>query len=262
MNDRLIYEIDNALAAVVPEQPAAATFRQTLPRPSFSAMSQTIVTLNVGPNEQCFHVHRDLLMYYSPYFKAAFNSSFNAEERAIPIPDVKVSTFYMFMDWLYTERLPRTKKEVDETGVLGGRELVSSYTGLEFAELYIFADMYDVPGLRRQVMDRIFAASVLPKYAVVVLAFAKLPTTTPLCRFFVDVYCQRFRESDDDESERKQREKLPHEFLLGVMLRHAKIMGRLRAKEMTSSYKLHMCDYHEHETEEERQLCSNDRQPK
>jgi hypothetical protein len=39
-------------------------------------------------------------------------------------------------------------------------------------------------------------------------------------------------------------------------------MGRLRAKEMTSSYKLHMCDYHEHETEEERQLCTNDRQPK
>lgn len=185
-----------------------------------------------------------------------------AQERPIPIPDVKVSTFNMFMDWIYTERLPRTKKEVDETGAVGGRELISSYTGLEFAELYIFADMYDVPVLRRQVMDRIFAASVLPKYAVVVLAFSRLPTSAPLCRFFVDVYCQRFRESDDDESERKQREKLPHEFLLGVMLRHAKIMGRLRAKEMLPSYKLNMCDYHEHETEEERQLCLSERQPK
>lgn len=79
--------------------------------------------VRVGPNAQLFHIHKDLLCYWSKYFHNAFNGSFReANEKEITILDVQPKIFKIFMGWLYTQNLMLDKDiednvQSDETSV-------------------------------------------------------------------------------------------------------------------------------------------------
>ncbi|KAF2431833.1 hypothetical protein EJ08DRAFT_165970 [Tothia fuscella] len=69
-------------------------------------VSQDIVTVEIGPDREAFHVHKDLLTACSPYFKAAFEGGFKeAAEKSIHIDEVTPDIFKEFLDWLYSRRL-------------------------------------------------------------------------------------------------------------------------------------------------------------
>ena len=71
--------------------------------------------VRVGPNAQPFHVHKDLLCYWSKYFHNTFNGSFReANEEEITILDVQPRTFKIFMGWLYTQDL-MLDKDIEDT---------------------------------------------------------------------------------------------------------------------------------------------------
>ena len=53
--------------------------------------------------------------------------------------------------------------------------------------------------------------------------------------------------------------KLPTDFLVGIMLRYADVMELLRNKEIRVTYRLDICDYHEHANEAERKKCKEKR---
>jgi len=92
----------------------------------------------------------------------------------------------------------------------------------------------------------------LPTYETVIEAFELFPETSPICKFLVDIYCERFRPSYGDDQEKQLRSKLPHEFLVNC----------LKSSELRSyaggdgdPCKLDPCDYHEHFNTQERVKC-------
>ncbi|KAG9578488.1 hypothetical protein KCU77_g7878, partial [Aureobasidium melanogenum] len=67
---------------------------------------QGLVTVVVGPSKKEFAIHKDLLSFYSDYFRAAFNGSFvEATDKKIELNDVNQEVFENFHAWLYTRKL-------------------------------------------------------------------------------------------------------------------------------------------------------------
>ncbi|KAI5212217.1 hypothetical protein AUEXF2481DRAFT_24503 [Aureobasidium subglaciale EXF-2481] len=65
-----------------------------------------LVTIEVGPNEQVFSIHKDLLSFYSDYFRGAFENGFKeAVEGKMSLLDEDSETFYIFNTFVYTRGL-------------------------------------------------------------------------------------------------------------------------------------------------------------
>ncbi|KAI5257060.1 hypothetical protein E4T42_01325 [Aureobasidium subglaciale] len=65
-----------------------------------------LVTIEVGPNEQVFSIHKDLLSFYSDYFRGAFENGFKeAVEGKMSLLDEDPETFYIFNTFVYTRGL-------------------------------------------------------------------------------------------------------------------------------------------------------------
>ncbi|THY29893.1 hypothetical protein D6D01_03441 [Aureobasidium pullulans] len=106
------------------------------------------VTVAVGTAEDNFVVHKDLLCFYSDFFRAAFNGSFEeATERKIKLPDVCIQTFESFQVWLYSRTLLNTEDSANESG----HATYLTFTAL--AKLWIFGDKYLIPLLQNNVID-------------------------------------------------------------------------------------------------------------
>ncbi|TIA16451.1 hypothetical protein D6C81_05943 [Aureobasidium pullulans] len=105
------------------------------------------VTVVVGTEEDSFVVHKGLLCFYSDFFRAAFNGSFEeATERKIKLPDVDIDTFENFQLWLYSRTLLDTEDSANESG----HATYLTFTAL--AKLWIFGDKYLIPLLQNNVI--------------------------------------------------------------------------------------------------------------
>ncbi|KAG9526778.1 hypothetical protein KCV07_g271, partial [Aureobasidium melanogenum] len=101
-----------------------------------------MVTLVIGSSKKDFTVHKDLLIFYSDYFRAAFNGSFSESTASkIELLDVEEEVFENFHTWLYMRKL---STEDDEA--LDYRPLF---------DLWVFGDRFQMPMLQNCVMDEI-----------------------------------------------------------------------------------------------------------
>ncbi|KAF7895827.1 uncharacterized protein EAF01_009789 [Botrytis porri] len=65
-----------------------------------------IVYIHVGSSSQEFAVHKDLICYTSPFFRAAFTSGFQETNTGtMKLPETDTEIFDLFMGWLYTREL-------------------------------------------------------------------------------------------------------------------------------------------------------------
>ncbi|KAG9703805.1 hypothetical protein KCU86_g5905, partial [Aureobasidium melanogenum] len=136
--------------------PASASTKQTAgsSRSNMKAMSveaktppnncfRGIVTVEVGPQKQAFSVHKDLLCYYSDYFRGAFEGSFKeAVDGKMWLEKEDPEIFDIFNAFLYNRRLQ------DANGLVG--------PGLSFTtlvDLWIFGDQFVVPLLQNLAID-------------------------------------------------------------------------------------------------------------
>ncbi|KAH0290143.1 hypothetical protein M436DRAFT_65314 [Aureobasidium namibiae CBS 147.97] len=100
------------------------------------------VTLLVGANKELYTCHKDLLCFYSDFFRAAFDgSSKEAVERKIELPDVDTDVFEAFQYWLYTQSWPENKVEPND---------FPEWSLL--VKLWIFGDQHQIPLLQNRVM--------------------------------------------------------------------------------------------------------------
>ena len=104
------------------------------------------VTLIIGTTKERYVLHKDLLCFYSDFFRAAFNSSFKeATEREIELPDTEIEVFEAFQVWLYTQDLPQN-------------EALPTSVYLEWPlliKLWVFGDRYQIPLLQNNAIDAI-----------------------------------------------------------------------------------------------------------
>ena len=73
----------------------------------YSKPAAEFVQLRIGPQEQVFSIHRELISHYSSFFRHAFNrqSDDKNQVKVLILKDVEVSVFGLFNQWLYTQEI-------------------------------------------------------------------------------------------------------------------------------------------------------------
>ncbi|KAJ4338621.1 hypothetical protein N0V95_008001 [Ascochyta clinopodiicola] len=154
-------------------------------------------------------------------------------------------------------RNPAEKPEIPKETLCPCCSRPYKWRGLEgflerrFISLYIFAHRYAIPALRRAVLlawqtnDEILQS--MPDHSNVIAAYADLPPDSPLCRYFLDMYTVYWNPDKDNEFATPLRSQLPQAFLFELVTMLARGERPKTEKEW--------CEFHEHESEEERKAC-------
>ncbi|KAH6843803.1 hypothetical protein B0T12DRAFT_421148 [Alternaria alternata] len=176
-------------------------------------------------------VYRDQLSAVSPYFRGAFKGSFKeATDRNLRLTDVSEQTFRIYLQWANVQvnsqsgggsmtapetllRKPTTKfaknpitiPAIDEEGYFDkidfdvdelfrmNLEWQDDYRLLRvsFLRLYVFADKYDIPQFRDDIMTALISHSRTwewissPHQDLIEFAYANLPQSSKFIRFLV-----------------------------------------------------------------------------
>ncbi|KAI4760355.1 hypothetical protein E4T52_04055 [Aureobasidium sp. EXF-3400] len=138
---------------------------------------QGLVTIVIGPSKKEFAVHKDLLSFYSDYFRAAFNGSFvEAIDKRIELHDVDQEVFDNFHGWFYTRKFV-----CNDNRALG-------YPAL--CKLWIFGDRFQTPMLQNCVIDEIFAKRSRDgffNFAMAKVAYDNTLAGSPLRRAMIEI---------------------------------------------------------------------------
>lgn len=102
------------------------------------------LAFKVGPQQQDFPVHKELIRHYSPVFEAALTSDDGATSLTT-LPDVKAETFELFNDWVYTQTLWDAKDQIMRAADEPKLEAL--------LELYIYADTLNINELKNKSID-------------------------------------------------------------------------------------------------------------
>jgi hypothetical protein len=102
------------------------------------------IKVGTGSDQQSFHVHRELLSFYSQYFRAAFNGDFaEAESGVVELETEDPAVFASFVAWLYTRKI-----RTDQIDTKNSTEYF-----LSIVKLWIFADRRQIPLLMNEMID-------------------------------------------------------------------------------------------------------------
>lgn len=93
--------------------------------------------------------------------------------------------------------------------------------------MYVFADRFLIPQLKRACFDQLFEIVTL-RYLFVRRAFSELPPGSPMHKWLVDTYVTKFDPVLDDDDEIGERDGLPNEFLLQVLLQTSEAIDKDR----------------------------------
>ena len=127
----------------------------------------------------------------------------------------------------------------------------------ELVDLYIFAEEYDVPSLRNNLMSQLSGSTPderpLPSFAVVIKAYDNLPSESPLCQYLVETYAALYKADRRGCrcEECSIRESLPIAFLLSVMM----AISRNQKETIPLSRKGRCFYFHQHANEKDALAC-------
>jgi hypothetical protein len=100
----------------------------------------TFATIEVGPNKKLYIIHKDLLAFYSDYFRAAFNGSFKeATQSKISLHDESEDVFDIVNQFVYSRVIADGKGEKLSWDIL--------------IRVWVFGDKHMIPSLQNAVMD-------------------------------------------------------------------------------------------------------------
>jgi hypothetical protein len=194
-------------------------------------MSFEMVTVRVGEADVAVDipVYRDQLSAVSLYFRGAFEGPFKeATDRILPLTDVSEQTFRIFLQWTHFQANSQSSaasmrthdavlqalmtKLRDETTTIPGidekgyhderKKNDSRWTNPEsvvdcqlmrasFLRLYVFADKYDIPQFRDDILTALIAQPHVwkwpssPDQDLIEHAYANLPQSSKFIRFLV-----------------------------------------------------------------------------
>jgi hypothetical protein len=205
--------------------------------------------LYVDNERMPYIVHKELLTHHSPYFRTILSG--NSQDARSNIVRTDKSLYWapeLVIHWLYRERFPNKHDDPDFHHVW-------TTSPWHVVEVCIFCHLYDIPVLKRKALDhlyKMFEEKGIPMYSQFCYAFEYLPLGSPLCRFLVDLHCEKAEEMHwaalSSQTPFQDREQL--------VLRRFSQMSRLGQQARGA---LDLCDYHEHASDEERQACAAER---
>ncbi|KAI4641066.1 hypothetical protein J4E93_007944 [Alternaria ventricosa] len=175
------------------------------------------ILVRVGTSKKSYLLHTDYLSHYSTLFKLRL-----AHDAPIYLQNVEPEVFDIFIDWLYTQKLPEP----------------SEWDCLLVAQCLDFAGQYLIPLFEEAVgnafVDKAFERGITPYYPTVIFAYTKLLRHTDasdrLRRLLVDYHCDKYRPGEVHNAEPGMKledetaEQIPIAFWKAVMDRR-NIMG-------------------------------------
>ncbi|KAH0031589.1 hypothetical protein KCU78_g2781, partial [Aureobasidium melanogenum] len=182
------------------------------------------------PSQWLLGLNKNVLMHFSSYFRTMLDGSSGKSVDIIEL-DLELDLVLIFAAWLSHSLL--------EHDILSSSSLI---------QLYIFADSYDFPALRRDIM-LILAGKCghTPgaesfKSLAQMHVFSKLSSSSPLYQWLVETHIHHSTSLSDDQGY----EEVPREFLFLICRGFAQNVDDRLCKCCHNP-----CDYHEHESEEE-----------
>lgn len=191
-----------------------------------------------GQKRATVSVHAELLCHYSAYYRAALRGSF--KEAGSKSVDAKATKeeLNLLVSWLY-----------------GGITHVPGVMDARILNLYVFADRFDMPALRRHIIGdwcNLSATYKMLKYEYIKYLYTSLPTSSPMIQFLVDVAAKHRSFSGDSLD--NAYEQAPKAYFYAVLkAREASTdssASKNKKKECPCCHDA--CRYHEHESDEER----------
>jgi hypothetical protein len=120
--------------------------------------------------------------------------------------------------------------------------------------LHIFSINYEISGLKLATIltwqSCFYSLNVYLQNDLVLNIYERLPPSSGLTQFLI--VCQAFEHADRVEP--ADWETLPSRFLTDVLI---KVMKRVESKTTLLGPKYRWCDFHEHQTDEERTACES-----
>ncbi|KAL8780194.1 MAG: hypothetical protein Q9213_006592 [Squamulea squamosa] len=130
---------------------------EKLQKPLHELLSNTLVDLYVGEENNHYPLHEKLLCYHSPFFASIFYNKDNKSSRTkeFGLPEIEDKPFSLFVGWLYARTL-RGPEEENDIGPLLDLYFLASKLQIEALETEIvetvrafYHDNETYPGLRR-----------------------------------------------------------------------------------------------------------------
>ncbi|KAI4746328.1 hypothetical protein E4T50_03350 [Aureobasidium sp. EXF-12298] len=122
--------------------PAAGAVSSVHKIPPRACFTSTYVTIEVGPKKKTYVIHKELLIFYSDYFRGAFNGSFKeATEGKICLHNESEDVFDVFNKFLYSRLIADDKNE--------------KFSWDKLVDIWLFGDKYIIPSLQNVAMDTI-----------------------------------------------------------------------------------------------------------
>ncbi|CAE7193345.1 hypothetical protein HRS9139_08941 [Pyrenophora teres f. teres] len=227
--------------------------RKLVLSPSVAARDSALAIVKVGADKTTYTLYRSLLVEHSEYFKKALTGTWKeAREGVVILQDVECIVFEVFIDWLYTQRLPKEiDSSADETGCQpAGDSLLLQVKALIFGDRIVSPNFHQA--VRDATINGLIGRGAPPYYFSIGYAFDNLPDDHPILDLIVEVQCREFSESMDteDNGEIKGRAALPNDFLIRVMIRYSSFKENGWPESV-----INPCDYHGHVSEEDREKC-------
>lgn len=198
-----------------------------------ASYKSTLTTVEVGPKKKVYNVHKDLLIFYSDYFRAALNGSFKeAIEGKISLHGEREDVFDIFNQFVYSRVI------ADEQD--------HRFTWDLLVATWLFGDKYMVPTLQNIIMDAILEKNRLERAVPTVqisLIWEKTLPSSPLRRFILDQVVYMMKAS----KLRLYEQRWTREALFDLVEAYAN-------KKVTKKYTLPLqgkCHYHVHKEGEE-----------
>lgn len=189
------------------------------------------------PGEPLIDINKALLSRLSTYYKAIFHSGFSESTQKIFDMDICAEDMHAFRTWLRDGRLTFRWDRLSLE---------------QFVRLYVFADYYDIPALRRTIMT----ALVLDKYGNAAQYrlltdkigdyLSQLPPTSPLFQWLGMVWARHLDAYHYSAHQYQLANEMPEDLRRLVY----SIRSQPRAsRPCKCCYR--PCDFHEHESEQE-----------
>jgi hypothetical protein len=227
----------------------------TMCRNPDAPMATILIATDAPKPARRYSVHESLLTHYSPFFKAALQGNFaEAENKTVTLVDVRCTEVENFIFWIYHQRFP--DREVDDSDAASQWSLIDDKGGRQMSRmisLYTFCDKYDVPDLKKVLIDEIFTHlhkswTGLPAVSLIKAAFEKLPHNDPMCYLLVDIHSHLAAPYIWTDAEATG---YSWAFASRVLERYANyVRGNLSIKK-----DLERCDYHGHQDKKGRDDC-------
>ena len=205
-----------------------------------------LVEVVVGPQKQVFRLSKVILCNVSSYFRAALEGSFaESSTQKIELPEDDVIVFKLFRVWLYSfnqgslPSAPETEHgfefdtQLEPDVIIGPKDLF---------DLYIFADMRDIPLLQNATVDTIIWISERKSFFIgdlIPYVYDRTAPKAPLRKLLVDWWSEF---SDSTWLEEKHYGDFSKRFLFDLALAQSKL-GPGRSKEAYDFWEAR-ADYH------------------